>query len=405
MEDYEDALESLRALMKHFQWNLAGLIHYYDPEFTNMISEFDQKDNVDICLEFQEKASYNGKHLAERIATSQSNVTLTIDQGYAAICYMQTAIERGEAAQITGKQIVSCCGETIFEMEEFVPSAFQGVLSLFRRPRQLPGFQDFLLGFGTSGLENTTFNHFYNTMCQSCTSNPTSFKPCRNFQTSMKINPSTGSFNVKKLVDCPGGSIDICSECVTSLASLDTIFSMNFLIKTIAMETEDIPKSQQSALAQNSSSFDHLKYLKLWKNKHSETLPINKNPFDVYYWNITADGEMVLLKVDIDLGTGISRSYDPVDRSIQLSNGRVVTMLPSHCLQSCQPGEKKKLSNNLPQVCCYKCEICEPGTYSNGSAFEECWSCPMDEWSHKGEQSCWKKSHGGSVHVTGKSDR
>ncbi|KAJ1084104.1 hypothetical protein NDU88_004258 [Pleurodeles waltl] len=185
MEDYEDALESLRALMKHFQWNLAGLIHYYDPEFTNMISEFDQ-DNVDICLEFQEKASYNGKHLAERIATSQSNVTLTIDPGYAAICYMQTAIERGEAAQITGKQIVTCCGETIFEMEDF--------------------------------------------------------------------------------------------------------------------------------------------NLKLWKNKHSETLPINKNPFDVYYWNITADGEMVLLKVDIDLGTGISRSYDPVDRSIQLSNGRFVTV-------------------------------------------------------------------------------
>ncbi|XP_078524920.1 uncharacterized protein LOC144798003 [Lissotriton helveticus] len=392
MEDYHDAPESLLALMKHFQWNLAGLIHYYDSAFEDLISEFDQRDNMDVCLEFQEKRSNKGKHLAERISSSQSNVTVAIDQAYNAIYYMQTAIESGEAPQITGKQIIYCCGNTIFQMEDFVPSAFQGVLSLFKRPRQLSGFQGYLLGFGTRGLENTTSNYFYNSMCHSCTSNPNSFKPCRNFKTYMTTNTKAGPFNIKELMNCTSGSIDICSECLSSLASLDTLFLMNSLINTIAMETEDLLKSQQSTLAQNGSSFDGVEYSKYLRKRLSQLQLINQNPFDVYYWNITADGEMDLLKMDIDLGTGISKSYDPVHRSIQLSNGRVVTMLPSHCLQSCQLGEKKKLSHNLPQVCCYKCEICEPGTYSNGSAFEECWSCPMDEWSQKGEQSCWKKS-------------
>ncbi|XP_030437699.1 meckelin-like isoform X5 [Gopherus evgoodei] len=100
---------------------------------------------------------------------------------------------------------------------------------------------------------------------------------------------------------------------------------------------------------------------------YSPLLPTNPKPFEVFYWNVIDNGEMKLPQLDVDVERAASDSYNPVVRTVGLQRGGAIQILPSHCSRGCGQGEMQKLHLDLPQHCCYACEVCSRGTYSNGS--------------------------------------
>ncbi|XP_045715685.1 taste receptor type 1 member 2 [Phyllostomus hastatus] len=73
--------------------------------------------------------------------------------------------------------------------------------------------------------------------------------------------------------------------------------------------------------------------------------------------------------------------------SWQTPNGTVPV---SMCSKDCQPGQRKKAVGMQP--CCFECVDCLPGTFLNKTADEfYCQPCPGNEWSHRGDTSCFKR--------------
>ncbi|XP_037003896.2 taste receptor type 1 member 2 [Artibeus jamaicensis] len=62
----------------------------------------------------------------------------------------------------------------------------------------------------------------------------------------------------------------------------------------------------------------------------------------------------------------------------------------SMCSKDCQPGQRKKAMG--VHSCCFECLDCLPGTFLNKTADEfDCQPCPSNEWSHRGDASCFKR--------------
>ncbi|XP_029466479.1 G-protein coupled receptor family C group 6 member A-like [Rhinatrema bivittatum] len=389
--NYEGALESLMSLLKIFHWNLVGFMHIYDSDLTDLIEDFDKSDRSEVCMEFKHHSKYNGKLSAEKISSSQSNVTVILDT-FTILWYMKGAMDKQEVAPITGKQIIHCCIHNIFHLEELMFKDFHGILSMCKKSRPVPGFLKYLLDKSRQGLGNTTAASLFQKICYPCAVNAGYMKPCKNLNTIVPINTSAGYFTLPKSEECPESPANICRSCLTRLAEMDTNFIIYSFVNKLGLATEEMYRAQHPSLPHNGSHFSGVQYQKFITANYSPLVPDNHELFEVYYWKASKDGEMKLLKVDIDLERAEGKSYDSAARTVKVQDGETITMLTSYCPRSCSPGERSKLHPHFPQHCCYECKACDPGTYSNGSAFGKCWSCPQDEWSHQGQQSCWRKS-------------
>ncbi|CAM4639191.1 unnamed protein product [Caretta caretta] len=387
--NFRGALPSILGLLKAFQWNLVGFIHRYELEFRDVIAGLEQSDRGEICIEFTEQSIFDGRKLIDKISSSKSNVTLVMDES--ALYYMSRAGQ--EENRTMEKHIIHCCYGVTFGLAGLEYKVFQGVWSLHQRPRLVPGFLDYLLDTNTHRSANATVGYLFRKVCHQCTANPSSEHPCRNFNNPVPVNTSAARLSHHEQDICLGApAINMCNLCLDRLAYLDVIFIMDLFTQKLARAIEERSQNCPPSQPQNSSDFNGEQLEQFLIDHYSPLLPINPNPFEVFYWNVTDDGEVKLPQLDVDVQRAASDSYDPVARTVGLRGGGAIRILPSHCSRGCGQGEVQKLHPDLPQHCCYACEVCSPGTYSNGSALESCWSCPQDEWSHGGQASCWKKA-------------
>ncbi|XP_030060926.1 extracellular calcium-sensing receptor [Microcaecilia unicolor] len=386
--NYEGALDSLMSLMKTFQWNLVGFIHSYRPELKDLIEEFVQADKREMCIDFKHSETFNGMPSVQKISTSKSNVTVVIDK-FDNLWYMKKAMEKLELERFTGKQLIHCCIQTIFDLQGIVFNGFHGTLSMCKKSRPLPGFLEYLLDMSVQDLGNTTVKALFQKSCFSCSVKAGFVKPCKNLDTAVPVDTNAGSSASPK---CPAGPTNICRSCLTSLAELDPNFMMYSFIKKLGLATEEMYRKQHPSLPRNGSHFNGDQFQEFIIANYSPLAPVNQEPFEACYWKVSEDEEIELLKVDIDLERATSESFNPPERTVRVQGGETITIPPSYCFRSCHPGEKAVLHRDLPQHCCYYCKPCKPGTYGNGTAFEKCWSCPQDEWSETGQEFCSKKN-------------
>ncbi|XP_053565367.1 vomeronasal type-2 receptor 26-like [Bombina bombina] len=59
----------------------------------------------------------------------------------------------------------------------------------------------------------------------------------------------------------------------------------------------------------------------------------------------------------------------------------------STCSDTCQPGYRKSTRQGEPS-CCYDCVPCSEGEITNATDMETCISCPEDQWSNQGRDTC-----------------
>ncbi|XP_065423367.1 vomeronasal type-2 receptor 1-like [Chrysemys picta bellii] len=387
--NFRGALPSILGLLKAFQWNVVGFIHRYELEARDVVAGLEQSDQGEICIEFTEQSIFDGRKLMDKISSSKSNVTLVMDES--ALYYMSRAGQ--EENRTTEKHIIHCCYGVTFGLAGLEYKVFQGMWSLHQRPRLVPGFLDYLLDTNTHPSANATVGYLFRKVCHQCTANPSSENPCRSFNNPGPVNISAARLSHRDPDICLGApAINMCRLCLDRLAYLDVIFIMDLFMQKLARVIEELSQNYPPSRPQNSSDFNREQLEQFLINNYSPLLPANPNSFEVFYWNVTDDGEVKLPQLDVDMERAASDSYDPVARTVGLRGRGAIRILPSHCSRGCGQGEVQKLHPDLPQHCCYACEVCSPGTYSNGSALESCWSCPQDEWSHGGQVSCWKKA-------------
>ncbi|XP_075315092.1 G-protein coupled receptor family C group 6 member A-like [Odontesthes bonariensis] len=63
----------------------------------------------------------------------------------------------------------------------------------------------------------------------------------------------------------------------------------------------------------------------------------------------------------------------------------------SKCSKSCKPGKRKISADGQPS-CCYQCESCPAGEFSNATDSTDCHPCKMTEYSEAGDSYCKKKA-------------
>ncbi|CAM5151371.1 unnamed protein product [Eretmochelys imbricata] len=363
--NFRGALPSILGLLKAFQWNMVGFIHRYELEFRDVIAGLEQSDRGEICIEFTEQSIFDGRKLIDKISSSKSNVTLVMDES--ALYYMSRAGQ--EENRTMEKHIIHCCYGVTFGLAGLEYKLFRGVWSLHQRPRLVPGFLDYLLDTNTHRSANATVGYLFRKVCHQCTANPSSEHPCRNFNNPVPVNTSAARLSHHEQDICLGApAINMCNLCLDRLAYLDVIFVMDLFTQKLARAIEERSQNYPPSQPQNSSDFNGEQLEQFLIDHYSPLLPINPNPFEVFYWNVTDDGEVKLPQVDVDVQRAASDSYDPVARTVGLRGGGAIRILPSHCSRGCGQGEVQKLHPDLPQHCCYACEVCSPGTYSNGSA-------------------------------------
>ncbi|KAG6940718.1 taste 1 receptor member 2, partial [Chelydra serpentina] len=387
--NFRGALPSILGLLKAFQWNMVGFIHWYDLESRDVIAGLEHSDRGEICIELTEQSVFEGRKLINKLSSSKSNVTLVMDE--TALYYMSMAGQ--EETHTMEKHIIYCCSGVTFGLAGLEYKIFQGIWFLHQRPRLVPGFLDYLLDTNTHQFANATVGYLFRKVCHQCTANSSAENPCRNFNSPVPVNISAARLSHHEPDTCLGApASNMCNLCLDRLAYLDVIFIMDLFVQKLARAIEELSQNYPPSQPPNSSDFNRDQLEQFLIANYAPLLPVNPNPFEVFYWNVTDDGEVKLPQLDVDVEKAASDSYDPVARTVGLRGGGAIRILPSHCSRSCGRGEVQKLHPDLPQHCCYACEVCSPGTYSNGSALESCWSCPQDEWSHGGQASCWKKA-------------
>ncbi|XP_063003389.1 vomeronasal type-2 receptor 26-like [Elgaria multicarinata webbii] len=62
----------------------------------------------------------------------------------------------------------------------------------------------------------------------------------------------------------------------------------------------------------------------------------------------------------------------------------------ARCVKRCFPGQRKKVPEGKP-VCCYTCDPCPEGTFSNSTDADHCSSCPEDQYPNKDQDGCIPK--------------
>ncbi|XP_062994261.1 vomeronasal type-2 receptor 26-like [Elgaria multicarinata webbii] len=62
----------------------------------------------------------------------------------------------------------------------------------------------------------------------------------------------------------------------------------------------------------------------------------------------------------------------------------------ARCVKRCFPGHRRKVPEGKP-VCCYTCDHCPEGTFSNSTDADRCSLCPEDQYPNKNQDRCIPK--------------
>ncbi|XP_038654722.1 G-protein coupled receptor family C group 6 member A-like [Scyliorhinus canicula] len=108
----------------------------------------------------------------------------------------------------------------------------------------------------------------------------------------------------------------------------------------------------------------------------------SSNGYDIITWKMV-NGAIQYVKVG---------DYNVMNRLISISNNfsNTAKVLFSNCSRTCWPGEMKTaLSEN---TCCFDCDTCAAGYYSEKNNSNKCEKCSEDQWSEVGSSICKNKT-------------
>ncbi|CAM4544064.1 unnamed protein product [Lepidochelys kempii] len=363
--DGEGAVETLTMLVQFLGWNVLGVIQNSEKEILGIARNFTQKDKDEFCLEMHEQGSANATALHSSIMKTRGNVTVIFD-------YSGNFREKSLVESVPGKQVILCCFWSKAPLLFTVPHHYDGIMSLHKRARTIPGFLEYLQTLGHQDSGEESLEYMFRQLCYHCEVNSSlQHQICFNYLPFLEVHLPFEEKN------CTRDPINACATCLHRLASDDVIYQLATFFSKLQLAIDAFCKDNKILCAHigNSNAFKSQFEAFVLSNYTPLILP-SWNLFDIFSWTVSEDGVLTLQAVNATSWCHSSQRE----------------VLSSSCLRSCQPGQRKKPHDFLPLNCCYDCDKCEAGTYSNGSAIQNCWPCPLSEWSERGSTSCWPKS-------------
>ncbi|XP_067396085.1 extracellular calcium-sensing receptor-like [Emydura macquarii macquarii] len=364
--DGDGAVETLMTLVQFLGWNVISVIQNNEQEISDIAKNFTQKDKDAFCLEIHDQGSGDATALHSIIMKTKGNVTVIFD-------YNGDLRKSSLVESVPGKQVILCCFWSKTPFLFTVPQHYDGIMSLHKRARAVPGFLEYLQTLGNQDSGEETLEYVFRQLCYDCEVNSSvEHQICFNYIPILEINLPFEDKN------CTLKPINVCATCLRRQASSDVVYQLASFFSMLQVAIDAFCKDNKILCAHmgNSNTFKY-EFEDFVLFNYTPLIPPNWNSFDVFSWTVSEDGVLTL---------------QPVNAATWRHSGRREE-LRSSCLRGCQPGQRKTPHDFLPLNCCYNCDKCEAGTYSNGSAVEKCWPCPLSEWSENGSASCWPKSY------------
>ncbi|XP_068122349.1 extracellular calcium-sensing receptor [Hyperolius riggenbachi] len=396
MPNDEHQATAMADIIEHFQWNWVGTIAADDDYGRPGIEKFrEEAEERDICIDFSELISqYTPTEEIEKVVDVIQNSTAKVIVVFSSGPDLEPLIKVIVRRNITGRIWLASeawASSSLIALPEYF-HVIGGTIGFALRAGQIPGFREFLQkvhpkmsssnGFLKEFWEET-FNCYMSANSRKSEENP-------------NITACTGEENITS-VETP----------YLDYTHLRISYNVYLAVYSIAHALQDMYTCiPGKGLFANGSCADikkveawqvlkHLRHLN-FTNNMGEQVDFNDfgdlvGNYTIINWHLAKEDDSEDEVVFEDIGTYnvYARNGERllINESKILWSGfsRVVPF--SNCSRICQEGTRKGIIEGEP-TCCFMCEDCPDGEYSDETDASACEKCGAEYWSNENHTFC-----------------
>ncbi|RXM33778.1 hypothetical protein EOD39_5226 [Acipenser ruthenus] len=233
---------ALLELMRSSNWNLISVYHELDlqvPEILDLANSLAERDKEEICIELNLiscSCPLNRKQLAYRIGNLTSGVIVIFDR----VDKIPFLIKEFEKGLLNTKQLVVCC-TWIYASYSFPESRpeLEGIVSLHKRARLLPGFEKYILGLVDQPLDGSVQEFAFKKLCL-CDNGMNTINPENDFGGFVPFNLTKVFLGAPDTDACvPTQPPRLCDSQLSLWANEDTNYQLYYALTKIIQAAEE----------------------------------------------------------------------------------------------------------------------------------------------------------------------
>ncbi|XP_069801312.1 extracellular calcium-sensing receptor [Dendropsophus ebraccatus] len=398
MPNDEHQATAMADIIEHFQWNWVGTIAADDDYGRPGIERFrEEAEERDICIDFSELISqYSPIEEIEKLVETIQNSTAKVIVVFSSGPDLEPLIKEIVKRNVTGRIWLASeawASSSLIAIPEYF-HVIGGTIGFALRAGQIPGFREFLQKVhprmsNTNGFLKEFWEETFNCYM------PVGSK--KNVEHS-NITACTGQENITS-VETP----------YLDYTHLRISYNVYLAVYSIAHALQDMYTcTPGKGLFANGSCAD-IKKVEAWQVlKHLRHLNFTNNigeqvdfndfgdlvgNYTIINWHLTKedDSDEVVFE-DIGHYNVYAKKGERlfINESKILWSGFSREVPFSNCSRICQEGTRKGIIEGEP-TCCFICEDCPDGEYSDETDASACEKCATEFWSNENHTSCIAK--------------
>ncbi|XP_044140059.1 extracellular calcium-sensing receptor [Bufo gargarizans] len=395
MPNDEQQATAMADIIEYFQWNWVGTIAADDDYGRPGIEKFrEEAEERDICIDFSELISqYSPIEEIEKVVNMIQNSTAKVIVVFSSGPDLEPLIKEIVKRNVTGRIWLASeawASSSLIAIPEYF-HVIGGTIGFALRAGRIPGFREFLHKVHPKMSNSNGFLKEFWEETFNCYM-PDGLKKNSN------TTACTGQENITS-VETP----------YLDFTHLRISYNVYLAVYSIAHALQDIYMcTPGKGLFTNGSCAD-IKKVEAWQVlKHLRHLNFTNNigeqvdfndfgdlmgNYTIINWHLTKeDGSDEVVFEDIGQYNVYAKKGERlfINESKILWSGFSREVPFSNCSRICQEGTRKGIIEGEP-TCCFSCEDCPDGEYSDETDASACEKCATDYWSNENHTSCIAK--------------
>ncbi|XP_063812896.1 extracellular calcium-sensing receptor [Pseudophryne corroboree] len=398
MPNDEHQATAMADIIEYFQWNWVGTIAADDDYGRPGIEKFrEEAEERDICIDFSELISqYTPLEEIQKVVDVIQNSTAKVIVVFSSGPDLEPLIKEIVRRNITGRIWLASeawASSSLIAIPEYF-HVIGGTIGFALRAAQIPGFREFLHKVHPKMSSSNGFLKEFWEETFNCYM-PGGSKKSEDFN---NITACTGQENITS-VETP----------YLDFTHLRISYNVYLAVYSIAHALQNIYTcTPGKGLFANGSCAD-IKKVEAWQvlkylrhlnftNNMGEHVDFNDlgdlvGNYTIINWHLSnEDGSDEVVFEDIGHYNVYAKKGDQllINESKILWSGFSREVPFSNCSRICQEGTRKGIIEGEP-TCCFMCEDCPEGEYSDETDASACEKCATDYWSNENHTSCIAK--------------
>ncbi|XP_040278791.1 extracellular calcium-sensing receptor [Bufo bufo] len=395
MPNDEQQATAMADIIEYFQWNWVGTIAADDDYGRPGIEKFrEEAEERDICIDFSELISqYSPIEEIEKVVNMIQNSTAKVIVVFSSGPDLEPLIKEIVKRNVTGRIWLASeawASSSLIAIPEYF-HVIGGTIGFALRAGRIPGFREFLHKVHPKMSNSNGFLKEFWEETFNC------YMP-EGLKKNSNTTACTGQENITS-VETP----------YLDFTHLRISYNVYLAVYSIAHALQDIYTcTPGKGLFTNGSCAD-IKKVEAWQVlKHLRHLNFTNNigeqvdfndfgdlmgNYTIINWHLTKeDGSDEVVFEDIGQYNVYARKGERlfINESKILWSGFSREVPFSNCSRICQEGTRKGIIEGEP-TCCFSCEDCPDGEYSDETDASACEKCATDYWSNENHTSCIAK--------------